>query len=870
MKKLVVLFCIFCAMLMPSHAADQELRGVWVASVYNLDYPSAPGLSAAKLQQEADVILDKTAESGLNTIFLQVRPCADSLFPSALYPWSAYVSGQQGVAPDGGFDPLQYFISQAATRDIAVHAWLNPYRITKGKFDSRDAALASLSANHPAKNMVSSTVLAPDGNLYFDPASPAARKLILDGVTEILDNYNVAGIHLDDYFYPSREFSDDASYAAFRTDGESLEDFRRRQVTETVYALYDLVKAKGKTFGVSPSGIWANKSDHPQGSDTKGYQSYSELYADTRRWVIGGKLDYIMPQIYWNTGHPQADYTTLLNWWGGVTAGTGVKLYIGLAAYRIPEAAEGDPWYGTTELANQLEQNQAAANCAGFSIFRMNNLFDVEGLSSLLATHSPVYQDSPLIVTVPSENIKTTLPRFYFCGKSAGALTVNGVEYPISQEGYFSISLPLYYGQNTVTFQSSGFEVTRTIYRQYTQTPETRRTDLYFQSPDGLLGIPLYTAEKNGLLEVRFDTTDVKRSPSGQFTVTANKHFCNVYGDPSTESGAIGWLMKDDQFNATAFEKEFAYLENLGWVKTENLTISQSPLALKGEITAIHQLESAADITMDFAYQGEVSPVILWENDEFKLVVAGARDTPLPEGVPITGVSVTYENGGLTYTFPTPLGKQIMGYHLEEYDKYFRLVLRLKPHLSDNAEKPLTDIRILLDAGHGGNALGALSCDPAYPEKAINLKYTLLLGQKLTNLGATVTYTRQDDIDIALDDRFQAAYSQMPHFFLSIHSNSVPYQADPKAPSGVSFYSNGPISETFGDFLTEHTKTAGINTTAHTKNSNLFMAKPKFCYALLSENGFVVNPASLAALLNDSYAEKFTQAMAQSIVDFLK
>ena len=871
MKRITVLLLLLCTLFaLPSLAAEQEMRGVWVASVYNLDYPSAPGLSEAQLKQEADKIIAKTAESGLNTIFLQVRPCADSLFPSSLFPWSVYLSGEQGKTPDGQFDPLQYFITQASAKNIAIHAWLNPYRVTKGNFTSKEAALASLSASHPAKAVPEATVLAPDGNLYFDPGSPTTRKLILDGVTEILDNYNVAGIHLDDYFYPSNDFADNQTYATYQTNSESLEDFRRRQVNETVYALYDLVKAKNKTFGISPFGVWANKSDHPLGSETKSAQSYFDHYADTRKWVLDGKLDYIMPQIYWNTGHAQADYTTLLNWWNSVVDGTGVKLYVGLAAYRIPEAKEGEPWFGTAEIANQLQQNQAALNCAGFTVFRMGNLFDVPGLSNLLSTRSPVYQDTPLTVTVPSEDIKTTLSRFYFCGKSDSAITVNGVEYPISQEGYFSFSLPLCYGDNNFVFQTGGYEVTRKIHRAYSTAPPKTRTDLYFQSPNGLLGIPLYTGQSNGVLQLKFDTNNIKQSPSGAFSVAAKEHFTNVYGDPSTESGAVGWLMKGNRFNATAFEKGFAYLENLGWVKEANLTVTKAQLPLKGEITAIHQLEDAEAITMDFAFQGEISPVILQENGEFKLVVGGARDTVLPEGEPITGVAVTYDNGGLTYSFPPPLEKQLMGYHLEQYDKYFRLILRKKPILTESADKPLTNIRILIDAGHGGGALGALSCDPAYPEKVINLKYANLLGQKLSDLGATVTYTRQDDIDLSLDARFQAAYDQMPHLFLSIHSNSVNYNLDPRTATGVSFYTNGTYSEQLGDFLLEHTKSAGINSSFHTKNSNLYMAKPKFCYALLSENGFVVNPASLSALLSDIYSERFTEALAKGILGFFQ
>ena len=338
-------------------AAEDEgesFRAVWVATISRLDYPSAAGLDEKNLAAEADAIVEAAADMGFDAVILQVRPSADALYPSELFPWSRYLSGTQGLAP-GDFDPLGYFISAAHARGLKLHAWINPYRVTA-------SAAETLSPGHPASVHPEWTVRY-DGKLYFNPGLPEVRQLVVDGVREILENYPVDGIHLDDYFYPGRDFDDGTAYAAYG-GGLSLADWRRQNNDLLIEALHELVDSlrPAAAFGVSPCAIWANQSTRPEGSATSGYEALSDAYADTRGWVKKGWLDYIAPQIYFPVGHSAADFEVLAKWWSETVRGTGVRLYIGQAVY------QADSW-GLEELFRQEALIRSEAD--GCIMFRM-------------------------------------------------------------------------------------------------------------------------------------------------------------------------------------------------------------------------------------------------------------------------------------------------------------------------------------------------------------------------------------------------------------------------------------------------------------------------------------------------------------------
>ena len=384
LKKIFLFFTLLFMLALPCLAAEPEVRGTWVSTVYNLDYPSNSGLSQTQLKEEIDDIISSTAEMGLNTIFLQVRPTCDAIYPSKIFPWSKYISGQQGVAPDGNFDVLDYFINTAHSRGIELHAWINPYRVTVSAFDSFDDGMASLSNDNPAKMNPQWVLFGTDKKLYLDPALPEVQQLILDGIKEIAQNYAVDGIHLDDYFYPDGGFDDSKSFERYGSAFENIDDFRRDNVNRIVKELHSLCKDYDLTFGISPFGIWANYIYNELGSLTAGNQSYYSHYADTRLWVKEGWLDYIAPQLYWAIGASEGEFEQLLLWWRDTVSGTGVDLYIGLAAYRLMDASEDSEWYNGDEIIRQLKMMDMYAQTDGVIFFRHQSLEQSDQLSSYL------------------------------------------------------------------------------------------------------------------------------------------------------------------------------------------------------------------------------------------------------------------------------------------------------------------------------------------------------------------------------------------------------------------------------------------------------------------------------------------------------
>ncbi len=370
-----------CASGVPDDRTEDadEMRGVWVSTVFGIDFPSSEGLSAERLCAELDAIVENAADIGINAIFFQVRPACDALYKSDIFPWSKYLTGAQGQAPPDGFDPLEYIIGAAHARGIRLHAWINPFRIA-----SSAKEYAALSPDNPA--LADGLAFECDGKYYLNPALPEVRELVIGGVAEILERYDADGIHLDDYFYPSGDFDDSEAFALYG-GGKDIEDWRRENIDLLIEGIHDAVKSEkpDAMFGVSPSGVWANSSSNPLGSETNGgNESYYASRADSRGWVKKGLVDYIAPQIYWNIGFAAADYAVLCDWWSDVVRGTDVKLYIGLAAYKA--ARESDPnsvWYGergAEEITAQIERNREDENIGGEILFTYNSIAETHAL----------------------------------------------------------------------------------------------------------------------------------------------------------------------------------------------------------------------------------------------------------------------------------------------------------------------------------------------------------------------------------------------------------------------------------------------------------------------------------------------------------
>lgn len=454
---------------------DGEMRGLWVATVLNIDYPSKTTPDPSILKSEAIKILDHAEFMGLNAVFLQVRPTSDAIYPSSYFPWSRYLTGEQGLKPNDDFDPLGFWIEEAHKRGIELHAWINPYRITRKTAKEPSHDFASLSPTHPARLNPKWVVKHSDGNLYFDPGIPEVRKLIIDSALEIIESYDIDGIHFDDYFYPGKDFNDKSSYEKYGKSYEDIHDWRRENVNLLIGDLSKAIKDTGKdvSFGISPFGIWANKATNELGSDTRGMQSYYDQYADTRKWVKEGMIDYIAPQLYWNIGFDVADYSKLLDWWVDVVNGTEVDLYIGQGVYKAGNLDPSSPWYGVSEIGRQLKLNQEYPEVKGSIYFNYKSLANMPPLSAVIKA---IYEakdgdeiDIPVSISRPSANIKTEFTQYYINGASnpSKPLLVNGkVVEAISSQGYYGVLVPLDKGDNIIVVSQGGSYETRIINRQ--------------------------------------------------------------------------------------------------------------------------------------------------------------------------------------------------------------------------------------------------------------------------------------------------------------------------------------------------------------------------------------------------------------------
>jgi len=330
-----------------------EFRAVWVATVVNIDWPSKPGLSTAAQQKEIVELLDLHKSLGMNAIILQVRPSADAFYQSELEPWSQYITGIQGQAPNPNYDPLSFWVTECHKRGMEFHAWLNPYRVAM-KFDQA-LSTSHIAFKHPE------WILKYGEKLYFDPGIPETRQFVSQVVQDIVTRYDVDAIHLDDYFYPyplKEAFPDTTSFNLYNRgfSAENIADWRRENVDICIKMLNDSIKSikPWVKFGISPFGVWRNKADDPLGSDTKaGATNYDHLYANIIKWQEKGWIDYCLPQLYWRIGHPLVDFTLLANWWK--IHAYNRAMYIGQAPYRIDANSKTKEWTEADQLPKQIE-----------------------------------------------------------------------------------------------------------------------------------------------------------------------------------------------------------------------------------------------------------------------------------------------------------------------------------------------------------------------------------------------------------------------------------------------------------------------------------------------------------------------------------
>lgn len=318
-KKLLLVLFICSSFIAQSQIVNQpkiqrEFRAAWIASVANINWPSKPGLTTQQQQDEAIALLDMLQKNNFNAVIFQIRPQADAFYKSDIEPWSYYLTGVQGQAPNPYYDPLEFWVNAAHERGMELHVWLNPYRAHH--IAGGDVSEFSVVKKHP--DLV---VKLKQGYWWFDPSKKGTQDLASSVVKDIVKRYDIDGVHFDDYFYPYAEynggddFPDEESYANYQKDGGKLSrgDWRREQVNKFVKRVYSEIKKEKKhvKFGISPFGIW--RPGYPE--SIKGMDQYEKLYADAKLWLNKGWIDYFMPQLYWQINNIPLSFSVLLGWW---------------------------------------------------------------------------------------------------------------------------------------------------------------------------------------------------------------------------------------------------------------------------------------------------------------------------------------------------------------------------------------------------------------------------------------------------------------------------------------------------------------------------------------------------------------------------
>ncbi len=349
---LLVLSFASCSVFKPIPQPKTEFRGVWVATVVNIDWPKNGFNPIAEQKKDFLKILDFYDGLNFNAVIVQIRTAGDAFYKSNYAPWSRFLTGKEGSSPIGEFDILEWMINESHNRGFEFHAWLNPYRTT---FDLNTDILSPI---HDF-NLHPEWMLKYGKKYYYNPGLPEVRKRLVAIMDEVVTRYDIDAIHFDDYFYPykikNEVFQDSLSFRYHSLPNQSLEDWRRSNVDSLVMNIHKTIKLRKPwvQFGISPFGVWKNISTDPKGSDTKaGQTTYEDLYADPLTWMANGWIDYLTPQVYWSMDLPIASHSIIVDWWSKNSINT--NLYIGNGAYKIRNNSD-KAWENKKELPNQLK-----------------------------------------------------------------------------------------------------------------------------------------------------------------------------------------------------------------------------------------------------------------------------------------------------------------------------------------------------------------------------------------------------------------------------------------------------------------------------------------------------------------------------------
>ncbi|MFD2203441.1 glycoside hydrolase family 10 protein [Shivajiella indica] len=350
----------------------REFRGVWIATVANIDWPSSATDPYEKQKEDFLKLLDYYKSLNFNTVIVQIRAAGDAMYPSRFAPWSRYLTGQEGLKPQTNEDPLSWMILETHRRGMEFHAWLNPYRATM------NLDTASLSPEHDFyKNR--DWMVKYDTKYYYNPGLPEVREHLINIIQEVVKNYLVDGIHFDDYFYPYKvngaKFDDEIAFEIYGMPDQKIEDWRRENVSLLIWEVSEAIKSQKPwvQFGVSPFGVWRNKDKDPLGSKTNASQTnYDDLYADVLSWMRFGWIDYLIPQIYWSMDYNLAPYRELVSWWSQNSFNT--KIYVGNGPYKVRENSD-TAWNDPMEIPNQLSLSKVSPNIYGNAFFSAKSMY---------------------------------------------------------------------------------------------------------------------------------------------------------------------------------------------------------------------------------------------------------------------------------------------------------------------------------------------------------------------------------------------------------------------------------------------------------------------------------------------------------------
>jgi len=847
-----------------------EFRAVWVTSVINLDSPSRQNMTADELKREIDEIVSRTVELGLNAIIFQVRPTGDAFYQSDIFPWSHWLTGTQGQGiPD--FDPLAYWIEVSHANGLELHAWINPYRIIHNITNSSDPG--TLAPNNPVRQRPELAVGWTDTNgrrgLFLDPGLPDARQLIIDGIEELIRNYNVDGIHFDDYFYPGSDFDDAATFARYGA-GMERSDWRRENVNTLIRDIQTTIRElneeldRNVRWGISPTAIWKNASSDPLGvPTTRGQESFHALYADTRLWVTEEWVDYINPQIYWYIGFEIANFEAVLDWWIELCRDTNVDLYIGHAAWREEQDHQSPRWRG--EMVRQLEMVALSDVVKGSVFFRHEFLTGAVGNAIrdfYRAKDADPNQRTPVML-IDTLSVGTPRQNATFTAASTAQLSINmtGASNPNERlfvngtevtnrtiEGFFFVHVPLAPGSNEFVFTQPGQEpVTRNINRTTPSTP-------------------------------------APPTPAPAITPITTPVYATVTSDAAwvfpgnTSTGGSDWMMSRGQMDLVVAESTngFVRLSNGMWIRRDNVTLNTQSAFIQDFLeegiyragtyydmiawqtkvfSGIYAHFDGAVLTVRYGMHTEAPP-LSFEDDLsetiFSDVTSGMRgDTPyhaftIREDARLEGHFITYEYGEL------------------------RLHLRKRRALAESNE-PLSGFTFVLDAGHGGSEYGAIGpLGRDLPEKELTLINALKLYERLTAMGATVYLVRDSDVDVPLQQRVDLSRDVKPDLFISLHVNAVAETTNAANIRGFTVWYRNPGSADFAETILDYMfdVNPGTNRYRRINESNFFVCRPQWAPHVLLESSFIINIDDFVWLIDPVEQNRMADATVSAILGY--